>query len=127
MQFTRFKRAGSTAGTAFIGLGTFIFYGNLYRDAVQLFHRFEVARQTWGAAATFGLAASQILQDYADDRRLFLHIFLRNIVVTTWPLLLVIAGMILLRVALRGPWQTPEKNLVRVSICLPPVRRLNRG
>src|ERR1700687_2305051 len=93
MQQTFFGRAKSIAGAALVGLGIFIFHGNLDRAATQWSHLLST---TPGAApgvlATVILAAPRVLQAYGADHQRVLQGFLRHIFLSCWPLLLVTVG-----------------------------------
>ena len=98
MQQTFFGRAKSIAGAALVGLGIFIFQGNLDRAATQWSHLLST---TPGAApgvlAAVILAAPRVLQAYGADHQRFLQGFLPHIFLSCWPLLLVIVGTVLSR------------------------------
>ncbi len=87
----------SIAGAALIGLGLLILFGNL-ADATARLSRLAGIRadaiQTFGELIAVGLAASQAFQAYLFDRAGFLR-GLCGILISFWPLLLVIAGMFL--------------------------------
>ena len=91
MQQTFFGRAKSIAGAALVGLGIFIFHGNLDRAATQWSHLLSTTPgEAPGVLATVILAAPRVLQAYAADHQRFLQGFLRHIFLSCWPLLLVI-------------------------------------
>lgn len=90
----------SIAGGALVGLGLHILFGNLDRAAAQLKHLSGPASgETLGVLPSVVLAASQGAQVYALDHQGFVLVFLRMLL-SLWPLLLVIVGTILLRDAL---------------------------
>jgi hypothetical protein len=98
MQQTFFGRAKSIAGAALVGLGIFIFHGNLDRAATQWSHLLSTTPgEAPGVLATVILAAPRVLQAYAADHQRFLEGFLRHIFLSCWPLLLVIVGTVLSR------------------------------
>jgi len=98
MQQTFFGRAKSIAGTALVGLGIFIFHGNLDRAATQWSHLLSTTPgEAPGVLAAVILAAPRVLQAYAADHQRFLQGFLRHIFLSCWPLLLVIVGTVLSR------------------------------
>jgi hypothetical protein len=98
MQQTFFGRAKSIAGAALVGLGIFIFHGNLDRAATQWSHLLSTTSgEAPGVLATVILAAPRVLQAYAADHQRFLQGFLRHIFLSCWPLLLVIVGTVLSR------------------------------
>jgi hypothetical protein len=96
-QYALFENLKSMVGTALIGLGLFVVYGNL-TDAAARLSRFAgisaEANQTLGELTAVGLAASQAFQSYLFDRAGFLR-GLCKILISFWPLLLVIAGAVL--------------------------------
>ena len=98
MQQTFFGRAKSFAGAALIGLGIFIFHGNLDRAATEWNHLLSsTPGEALGVLPTVILAAPRVLQAYGADHQRFLQGFLRHIFVSCWPLLLVIIGTVLSR------------------------------
>jgi hypothetical protein len=98
MQQTFFGRAKSLAGPALVGLGIFIFHGNLDRAATEWTHLLSTTPgEAPGVLPAVILAAPRILQAYAADHQRFLQGFLRHIFVSCWPLLLVIVGTVLSR------------------------------
>ena len=97
MQQTFFGRAKSLVGAALVGLGIFIFHGNLDRAATQWTHLSTTPGEAPGVLPTVILAAPRVLQAYAADHRRFLQGFLRDIFVPCWPLLLVMVGTVLSR------------------------------
>jgi hypothetical protein len=98
MQQTSFGRAKSLAGAALVGLGIFIFHGNLDRAATEWNHLLSsTPGETLGVLPTIVLAAPRVLQAYAADHQRFLQGFLRHIFVSCWPLLLVLVGTVLSR------------------------------
>jgi hypothetical protein len=96
-------------GVALIGLGLFILGGNLSDVAEQLSRLVGVstdATQTFGELMAVGLAVSQIWRTYVFDRRELL-LGVCRILISFWPLLLVMAGTILTGMA---SW-TESRNL----------------
>ncbi len=87
----------SIAGAALIGLGLFILCGNLPDAAARLSRLAGTsadASQTFGEMIAVVLAASHVVQSYLFDRGEFLR-GLCGILISFWPLLLVIAGTVL--------------------------------
>jgi hypothetical protein len=87
----------SIAGAALIGLGLFILCGNLPDAAARLSRLAGIsadASQTFEEMIAILLAASHVVQSYLFDRGEFLR-GLCGILISFWPLLLVIAGMFL--------------------------------
>ena len=98
MQQTFFGRARSLAGAALVGVGIFILHGNLDRAATEWTHLLStIPGEALGVLPTVILAAPRVLQAYGADHQRFLQGFLRHIVVSCWPLLLVIVGTVLSR------------------------------
>ena len=90
----------SIAGGALVGLGLHVLFGNLDRAAAHLRHLLgTTAGEAPGALSSVVLAASQAGQAYAVDHQAFLLGLLR-VLVSFWPLLLVVVGATLLRNAL---------------------------
>jgi len=97
-QHTRFQNLKLIAGTALTGLGVCIQSENLTQAATQVSHLLGISAQgtqTVGVLVAFGLAASHALQAYFFDHQEFLR-SLREISLSFWPLLAVIAGALLL-------------------------------
>ena len=87
----------SIVGEALVGLGLHILFGNLDRVAEQLQHMLGTpAWETLGALPSAVLAASQAMQAYGLDHQGFLQTLLWMLI-SFWPLLLVILGTVLLR------------------------------
>ena len=98
MRQTFFGRAKSLAGAALVGVGIFIFHGNLDRAATEWTHLLSTTPgEALGVLPKVILAAPRILQAYGADHHQFLQCFLRHIFVSCWPLLLVIARTVLSR------------------------------
>lgn len=108
-QSRRFWDLKSVAGMGLIGLGLFILCGNLTDAADRVSRVVGIsadATQTIGGLMAVGLAASQIWRSYLFDRRELL-LGVCKILVSFWPLLLVIAGMVLTGMASR----TTRRNI----------------
>jgi hypothetical protein len=85
------------AGGALVGLGLHILAGNLDRAAAQVRHICgSTAGEGVGVLSSAVLAASQATQAYAFDHQGFL-LGLLWMLVSFWPLLLVIVGAVLLQ------------------------------
>jgi len=97
MRRTFFRLSKSIAGAALIGLGLLILLGNLVDAAARLSRLAGTsadASQTFGEMIAVVFAASHVVQSYLFDRGEFLRGLCR-ILISFWPLLLVIAGMFL--------------------------------
>jgi hypothetical protein len=92
----------SIAGAVFIGLGVFVLYENLYQAVNQLSYLFRPSGKALGILPTVILAALRVLQAYATDHQRFVQGLFQHVLVTFWPLLLVIAGTVLSREAVPG-------------------------
>ena len=91
------------AGAAFVALGIFIFWENVDRALTELNLQGAIPREL-GVLPTVVLTISRVVQAYAADHQRFLLDFLQGTVATSWPLLVAMAGTILLR-------ETPADNL----------------
>ena len=99
----------SIAGMALIGLGLLMLSRNLSDACGQLSRLVGVsaeASQTFGVLTAVGLAAAQVCRCYLFDRR-ELMLGLCKVLISFWPLLLVVAGTVLTAPASR----TESKNL----------------
>jgi hypothetical protein len=94
MQQKLFRRAQSIAGAVLVAVGILIFCESLDRTAVLL-SRFVGAPDALGALPTLILAASRALEAYATDHDRFLQGLVHCILLTAWPLLLIIVGTVL--------------------------------
>jgi hypothetical protein len=102
MQHTYLGRMKSIAGAVFIGLGVFVLYENLDQAVNQLSYLFSPSGKALGILPTVILAALRVLQAYATDHQRFVQGLFQHVLVTFWPLLLVIAGTVLSREAVPG-------------------------
>jgi len=99
-QYTSSERFRSIAGGSLVGLGLHNLFGNLDGAAAQLRHLLgNGSSERLGALPSVILATSQAAQVYAMDHQGFVLGLLR-ISVSFWPVLLVIAGTVLLKDAL---------------------------
>jgi hypothetical protein len=97
-QETALRRSKSIAGTVLAGLGMFI----LYKELVGAVTRLRYVIGANGSEALAGqpaglLALSQAWQCYVAAQRPFLQGFIQHMLVSFWPLLLVMAGTVLAR------------------------------
>jgi hypothetical protein len=104
-QQVTFQRARSIAGAALVGFGIFILSQNLAEAAVQL-REFLGANglDLLGLSPAVLQAASQIMKVYASDHQQFLAVLVRQMLISAWPLLLVLIGAVL-------SWEGPMDNL----------------
>ena len=98
VQQTLVRRAKSIAGTVLTGMGILVFYENLHQAAAQFSHLLGVnPGEATGVLPTAILAAYRVLQTYGADHARLLQGCLLHMLASSWPLLLVIAGKVLLR------------------------------
>jgi hypothetical protein len=130
MQQTFFGRTRSLAGAVLAGLGIFIFHGTLDRAATEWTHVLSTTPgEALGVLPKVILAAPRVLQAYGADHQRFLQSFLREVFVSCWPLLLVIAGTVLSRDAFTDDVNAlPKKDCRLVDLTAGPRERvLQRG
>jgi hypothetical protein len=97
-----FHSLKTIAGLGLVGLGGFILCGNLADVTSQGSRLIGIgadATQTFGELTVVGLAAAQVWRSYVFDRR-ELVLDVCRILISFWPLLLVIAGAVLTGMAL---------------------------
>ena len=94
MQRTLFERAKSVAGAVLVVVGMFILYQHLDRAANQLH---GATGGPLGALPTSVFAASRFVQSYAAGHQRFLENLVKQILISAWPLLLVMVGTALSR------------------------------
>jgi hypothetical protein len=101
----------SIAGGVLVGLGLHVLSANLGGEVTRLKHVLSVpGGEALGVLPSLALAASQVAQTYAVDHQGFLDSLLQMLA-AFWPLLLVIAGTILLWDALADRVKkSPERD-----------------
>jgi len=92
-----FKHARSIAGTVLVALGIFILHQDLDRAAAHLSRLLGIPGDAPGAFPTVMLAALRLAQAYAADHQKFLQGFLHQLLASSWPVMLVVAGTVLSR------------------------------
>jgi len=97
MQRKFFKHARSIAGTVLLALGIFILHQDVDRAAAQLSHLLGIPGDGPGAFPTVILAVLRLVQAYAADHQRFLESFLHQLLASSLPVMLVVAGMVLSR------------------------------
>ena len=97
MQRKFFKHARSIAGTVLVALGIFILHQDLDLAATQLSRLLGIPGDTQGAFPTVILAVLRLVQAYAADHQRFLQGFLHQVLASSWPVVLVVAGTVLSR------------------------------
>ena len=106
---TTFQSSKSTAGAALAGIGMFVLYLHLTAAVTSLGHMLS----TGGSAALALLVTvipslSQAFEAYDVDR----HRFLQHVLVSCWPLLLVVVGTVLARDSSGSATALLQQNLV---------------
>jgi hypothetical protein len=112
-----FRNLRSIVGVALIGVGIFIVGGNLSDACGQLSRLVGIsaeASQTFGGLMAVGLAVSQIWRTYVFDRR-ELALAVCKILISFWPLLLVIAGAVLTGTASRATSRNMQNQNLEMS------------
>src|SRR5271154_654695 len=108
-QYRVLQRLKLIAGVGLIGLGLFVLCGNL-ADAAGRLSRLVGVRAEWGQAfgglMAVGLTVLRVWQCYVFDRR-ELVLGVCRILISFWPMCLVIAGAVLTETASR----TDAKNM----------------
>jgi hypothetical protein len=93
-----FRSTKSIAGAALVGFGMFILYENLAGGVAWLSHAFGANNfEALGILPAFILAVSRVLPAHAANHQPVLQGFLQHLLVSSWPLLLVMAGTVLSR------------------------------
>jgi len=125
MQQTFFERAKLIVGAVLVGLGIFILQENLGRIATHLSHLLGTTpREAIGALPAVILGASRLAHVYAADHQRCLEGVLRQMLVSSWPLLLVVVGAVLSRDDVTDTVDAPPKKKTVDSSIGPPVVRL---
>lgn len=96
---TSFRRLNSLAGAGLIVVGLFLLFANLDAAAAPVTHDLGISNEGPGVLPALGLAALHALQAYTFNHAGFLS-SLRQILISFWPVSLVLFGLILLRNAL---------------------------
>ena len=99
-----FRNLRSVVGMGLIGFGIFVLGGNLSDACGQLSRLVGIsaeASQTFGGLIAVGFAASQVWRSYMFERRELL-LGVCGILISFWPVLLVIAGAVLTGTASRA-------------------------
>lgn len=110
-QRTSFRSSKSIAGAALAGFGTFILYENLAAAVAWLSHVLGANNsEALGVLPAIILAVSQALQAHAASHQCFLQGFIGHMLVSSWPLLLVMVGTVLSRDTFTDNVNTPPKK-----------------
>jgi hypothetical protein len=97
----------SISGAGVLTLGLFLLFVNLDGVAKKIGYTLELPTNAMGILPALGLAGMHALQAYAFDHAGFLSSLLQ-ILVSFWPLLLIVAGATLLRPLGKGVAGPPE-------------------
>jgi hypothetical protein len=120
-----FQNPKSITGLALIGLGALILAGNLVSAAVHLSHLVGISAdlaEMLGPLNIAGIAASQALWAYLFNHQEFSR-DVQRILISFWPVVLVIAGGIVWRNGFAGEAGDPQKKMPGMSISPLLVRR----
>ena len=91
----------SISGAGVLAMGLFLLFVNLDGVAAQISHAAGAPAETLGMLPVLGLAGLRVLQAYSFDPSLFLSSLLQ-ILVSFWPLLLILGGAVLLLDVIRS-------------------------
>ncbi len=108
----------SIAGMALIGLGVAILFGNLADAGARLSGFIGVSAdvaQTFGELTAVGLAAARTLQCFLFDRAGFVR-GVCKLLISLWPLLLVVAGTVLMGMDSQTESRNFQKRIQDMSI-----------
>jgi hypothetical protein len=89
MRRTLIESAKSIAGAGLAAAGMFILYQHVGRAAAHLSHAFG---QAGVALPAIVVAAARVAQVYAADYQRFLKDFVMQLLMPSWPLILVMVG-----------------------------------
>jgi hypothetical protein len=112
-----FRNLRSVVGVGLIGFGIFMLGGNLSDTCGQLSRLVGIsaeATQTFGELTVVGLGAAQVWRSYVFDRR-ELVLGVCRILISFWPVLLVIAGAALTGTASRATSKNLQNKILEVS------------
>jgi hypothetical protein len=112
-----FRNLRSVVGVGLIGFGIFMLGGNLSDTCGQLSRLVGIsaeATQTFGELTIVGLGAAQGWRSYVFDRR-ELVLGVCRILISFWPVLLVIAGAALTGTASRATSKNLQNKILEVS------------
>jgi hypothetical protein len=122
-QRTAFRSSKSIAGAVLVGFGMFILYGNLAGAIAWLSHVLGAnSSERLGVLPAVILAVSQVVEAQAANQQRLLQGLFQHLLVSSWPLLLVMVGTVLSRDTFTDSTHF-QKKIVDLSIRLPIVRR----
>jgi hypothetical protein len=117
-QWSALRSSKTIAGAVLVGFGMFVLYENLAAAAAWLRH---VRSEALGVVPAAILEVSQEMQAYTTDSQRFLQALLRHMVLSSWPLLLIVAGTVLSRNKVtdnRSPETRDRRGRPRFGRCL---------
>ena len=127
-QWRHYWNLKSIVGVGLIGFGLFVLCGNLADVAARLSRIVGIsaaASQTFGGVIAVGLVVSQVWRAYVFDRgELLLGVC--GILISFWPLLLVIGGAVLAGTEPQVGRTMSKIKIQEMSIQLRFVRRVSR-
>ena len=123
MQRKFYEHVRSIAGTLLVALGIFILHQDVDRAAAQLSYLLGIPGDGQGAFPTVILAVLRLVQAYANDHQRFLQGFLHQVLTSSWPVVLVVAGTVLSRNPSPEEGDALPKENCHLSILPPVVRR----
>jgi len=95
-QHTILRISKSIVGTLLAGLGMFILYANMAGAVARLSHILGAnGSHALGILPAAFLVLSQAVQTYAGDHQRFLEGLFQQMLVSSWPLVLVIFGTVM--------------------------------
>jgi hypothetical protein len=121
---TFFERAKSVAGVVLAAIGMFILCQHLDHAASHLSHLLcHNQGDTPGPLPAMLMAALCVIQAYAADHQGVLPVVIKQMWISFWPLLLVMAGTILSRNAFTDDSNAPKKEDCGIVDSTASVRR----
>jgi uncharacterized membrane protein len=94
-QRTAFRISRSIAGAALVGVGLFVLHENFAAAVTWLNHTLGANRSE--ALGILPATMLALLQNCAASHQRFLQAFMQHMLVSVWPLLLVVVGTVLSR------------------------------
>lgn len=94
-QRTAFRISRSIAGAALVGVGLFVLHENFTAAVTWLNHTLGANRSE--ALGILPATMLALLQNCAASHQRFLQAFMQHMLVSVWPLLLVVVGTVLSR------------------------------
>lgn len=122
---TTFRITKSIAGAILAGLGMLILYENGAGAIARLSHILSAnGSDALGMVPAAFLALAQAAQAHAINHQRFLEVFLRQTLISSWPLLLVIFGTVLSKATVKDEPKPVQENDLP---CLCPTYSFSRS